>query len=74
MTTQATANGAAAKKGFGELTCPLCGQDGAIGLSLEDLESCTCPSCSEEFTLDAVRDVIAKWQRVLSWVDSCPKE
>lgn len=60
------------KRGFGCLTCPLCGQDCGISLNLEDLETCTCPECSEEFTLDTVRDVIARWQRVLAWVEMCP--
>jgi hypothetical protein len=73
--TLTTANGTAkdtTRRGFGPLTCPLCGQDCAISLNLEDLETCTCPECSEEFTLDTVRDVIARWQKVLAWVDLCP--
>jgi hypothetical protein len=61
---------APARKGWGSLTCPLCGQDCAISLNLEDLKTCTCPECSEDFLLDTVRDVIARWQRVLNWVSA----
>jgi hypothetical protein len=62
--TTTTTNGAVAKttpnRGFGPLACPLCGQDGAIQLNLDDLDTCTCPECSEEFGLDTVREMIAK--------------
>lgn len=77
--TTATANGVAqatakVERGFGELTCPCCGQDCGIQLNLSDLDTCSCPECSEEFSLDTVREMLAKWQRVLAWVDACPAE
>jgi hypothetical protein len=72
MTTQTAANEAAVKKGL-LLPCPLCGeQQASISLYLDDMDTCCCRECSEEFSLDAVRDMIAKWQRVLAWVDSAP--
>jgi hypothetical protein len=73
-TTQAAANGAttAAKKGFGSLPCPKCGQDTNIKMYLDDLHTFACPECDDEFTADDVRQFLAKWSRVLSWLDSAP--
>jgi hypothetical protein len=71
--TQATANGTATKaKGFGPLPCPKCGQDSQIKVYLEDLNTFSCPECEDEFTADDVRQFVAKWQRVLSFLDSAP--
>lgn len=61
-----------ANKGFGYLRCPLCAEEAVIRLDLDDLEHLTCGSCDESFTLDDVRDMIARWQRVLNWIDACP--
>jgi hypothetical protein len=53
------------------LPCPKCGKDEVqIQLDLDDLRTCTCRECGEDFTLDDVRDLIEKWSRVLRAVDS----
>ena len=53
--------------------CPKCGQaEATVRLDLSDLETCHCVDCDETFSLDLVRDFIAKWQRVLGWVATCP--
>jgi hypothetical protein len=73
-TTQTSANGAAAKAAKGLLLpCPLCGEQGAsISLYLDDMDTCHCRDCDNEFSLDTVRDLLAKWSRVLAWADSAP--
>ena len=63
----------AAQRGFGHLPCPLCGeQECVMRLDLDDLEHLTCGSCEESFTLDDVRAWVARWSRVLDWVDAAP--
>ena len=55
------------------LPCPRCGeQDAEIDLRLSDLDTCRCAACEEEFQLGDVRDFIAKWSRVLTWVEAFP--
>jgi hypothetical protein len=62
----------AAKRGFGELPCPCCGAEGCITLDLSDLDTLFCPNCEAAFDLAAVKSFIAKWQRLLTWVESAP--
>jgi predicted amidophosphoribosyltransferase len=74
MTTP-TATTPAPKRGFGDLLCCCCGKDAALELDLSDLETVHCPECEERFALTEVRSVIARWQRVLAWVDmASPQE
>ncbi|MBV8094432.1 MAG: hypothetical protein JO110_14645 [Acetobacteraceae bacterium] len=55
------------------LPCPLCGEaDADIYLSLADGDTCRCGSCDNEFTLTDVRNLMAKWQKVLTWMDTMP--
>jgi len=57
------------------LPCPKCGEaEASIALNLDDLDTCHCLACDEEFTLGEIRDLIAKWQRVLRWVELFPAE
>lgn len=56
-----------------QLPCPCCGEEqAAIMLSLADMESCRCEECSTDFTLTDVKDLIAKWTKVIAWVESAP--
>jgi hypothetical protein len=74
MTTQTTNNGTVKAKGL-LLPCPLCGeQQASVSLYLDDMDTCYCRDCENEFSLDTVRELIARWQRVLSWVDACPAD
>jgi uncharacterized protein (DUF983 family) len=53
------------------LPCPKCGNaESCISLHLDDCETFTCRECDEEFTADDVRDLIAKWGKVLAWIDA----
>lgn len=61
-----------ASKGFPGLRCPLCGSTDIQALYLDDLTTCRCTSCEEDYTLDDVRELVAAWSRVLNWIDSAP--
>jgi hypothetical protein len=80
MTTATATDGAPVTppklKGFGPLDCPCCGAEACIDLDLarplSGDEACHCSACSERFSLARVRQFIARWQRVLAWVDLAP--
>jgi hypothetical protein len=71
--TTATSNGAVtAPRAIGFLPCPLCGEQQArISLDLADF-ALHCADCDSHFLAEEVRAFIARWQRVLSWIDSAP--
>jgi hypothetical protein len=58
-----------APKGFGPLRCLLCGAEGGISLHLTDLQSVHCHECSDEFSVATLRDHVARWSRVVAWID-----
>jgi hypothetical protein len=65
-------------KGF-KLVCPFCGDsEGGISIELTDLRKCTCSACGDEFTPQAALakavELVAKWQAVVTWVESAPVE
>ena len=74
--TAAQPTPATTARGFGLLRCPLCGNAEAnISIDLANLtadDACKCPECGETFSLDTVRESIAAWQRVLTWIDTAP--
>jgi hypothetical protein len=63
-------------RGFGFLPCPKCGEaEVSIALIITDLtadDACKCCECDAEFSLDDVRQFIARWGRVLAWIDQAP--
>jgi hypothetical protein len=63
---------AASPRGFGYLPCPRCGEEASIRIDLDDLDTFTCQECDNDFTLDTVRNLIDRWQRVLAWIDRAP--
>jgi hypothetical protein len=73
MTTHTSPSTSTPARGFGCLPCPCCGEDATIRLDLDDLTNFSCTACENEFTLDTVRDVIDRWQRVLAWIDRAPE-
>lgn len=62
------------QQGFGCLPCPKCGADAQIKWDLDDLSTFSCRECEDEFTREEVETFIARWQRVLSWIDSAPSQ
>lgn len=59
-------------RGFQDIRCPKCGEADVVTVALFDLQTFSCSSCSEEFTADDVRAMIAGWERVLAWVALAP--
>ncbi len=41
-------------------------------LDVHDLHTFTCTSCDAEFTADSVRSEMARWVKLLAWLDSAP--
>jgi predicted nucleic acid binding AN1-type Zn finger protein len=57
------------------LPCPKCGNtEASIKLCLFDGGTFCCLECDDEFTAEDVRDFIAKWRKVLAWVDAAPRQ
>lgn len=59
-------------KGF-RVSCPICGDgDMAIQLDLNDLASCTCGACGDQFSPRAARTKaaaeVARWDAVIAWI------
>ena len=52
--------------------CPHCGTADGITVYLDNLATFNCPQCGDDFTADDVRAFIARWQRVLDWIDQAP--
>jgi transposase-like protein len=64
-----------AKTGFG-VSCPYCrhDEDAVVSIDLNDLAECRCSSCDETFSPRQARDLaaaeLARWERVLAWVEA----
>ena len=53
--------------------CPKClDGDAAVRLDLNDGDTLTCAGCEEEYSLDAVRELVAGWAKLLPWLDAHP--
>ena len=61
-----------ATRGFASLDCISCGAQGNVTVNLGDVLSFTCTECENEFTADAVRDLIGRWTRALAWLETAP--
>lgn len=62
-------------KGFSDLRCPLCGEQGVIRLALQavtDDEGFHCEECGNEFGTFVLSEFIRTWGAVLQWVESMP--
>ncbi len=62
------------QQGFGCLPCPYCGEEGNVLLDLSDLDTFKCCECDREWSRSDLEEILAKWQRVLTWIDSAPKQ
>lgn len=59
--------------------CPFCNDaDATLSLDMSDLDAITCSSCDETFSARQahakVVEALAKWARVMEWIDSAPAE
>lgn len=61
------------------LPCPRCGEaEASIALHLGSLDATngdnfTCEHCSADFSIDDVRQLMARWAPVLAWVEIHPQ-
>ncbi len=59
------------QRGF-SVRCLHCGQEESIRIDAHDLHNFTCSSCDAEFTADDVREELARWGKLLAWLDTSP--
>jgi transcription elongation factor Elf1 len=58
-------------RGFA-VRCLHCGEEETVRLDVHDLDTFHCSSCDTEFTTDTVRAEMARWARLLAWLDTAP--
>ena len=52
------------------LPCPMCGErESSIRVHMED-GTFSCAACGRDFDQEDIETLIAKWSRVLSWMES----
>jgi hypothetical protein len=59
-------------RGFPDLDCPCCGNQGSVTVHLGDLHEFHCGECDADFDSATVLEFIDKWQRVLAWIELAP--
>ncbi len=61
-------------KGFGALTCPMCGEStNTIVMDLSE-PLFRCGECEKEFDVGDVENLIQQWKKVLDWVATMPEK
>jgi hypothetical protein len=55
-----------------ELTCIKCGAEAEIHFNLADGDTCHCPECDADFTIDEVESLIEQWGKILPWLKQHP--
>ncbi len=59
------------QKGF-QVHCPLCGEEDSLRINVDDVHNLTCSRCDGDLTADDIREVMAQWQRLLTWLETAP--
>lgn len=70
-----TTEAPAVRRGWPNLPCPKCGEVDGCRIDLAEVtgdEAITCASCEECFGVDFLRDLVERWQPVLSWLSQVP--
>lgn len=62
------------QQGFSYLPCPFCGEEGPIFLDLSEVDGFKCSSCDREFSRTDLEEILAKWRKVLDWIDTAPAQ
>ena len=58
-----------------QLPCPRCGAaDANISVALNDPDTFTCHECDAEFSRGDIEAIMARWVKVLGWIDTMPGE
>jgi transposase-like protein len=65
------ATATATTRGFA-VRCLHCGQAECVRIDAHDLHNFTCTSCDAEFTVDDVRAEMARWAKLLAWLNTAP--
>jgi uncharacterized protein (DUF983 family) len=60
-------------RGFKNIICPRCMEEGGITMDAADVHAFHCRECDEDIEADAVRDLIAGWTKLLAWLDTAPE-
>jgi transposase-like protein len=61
----------ATTRGFA-VRCLHCSQEETVRIDAHDLHTFHCSSCDGEFTAEDVRAEMARWGKLLAWLDSAP--
>ncbi len=59
------------------LHCPMCGEHEAnilVDLGSLDGDAFKCGSCEADFSVETVRTLLARWGRLLAWLDAVPQD
>jgi uncharacterized protein (DUF983 family) len=62
---------ATTQRGF-SVKCIACGEGETVRLDVHDVHTFHCSSCDGEFSADEVRTELARWGKLLAWLDSAP--
>ncbi len=54
------------------MRCLHCSQEETVRIDAHDLHTFHCSSCDGEFTAEDVRAEMARWGKLLAWLDSAP--
>jgi hypothetical protein len=65
------ATATATTRGFA-VKCIHCAEESTVRLDVHDVHTFHCGSCDNEFTADDVRAEMARWTKLLAWLDSAP--
>jgi len=52
--------------------CLHCAEEETVRVDVHDVLTFHCGSCDAEFTADDVRAELARWGKLLAWLDSAP--
>jgi hypothetical protein len=58
-------------RGFSVL-CLRCAEEETVRVDVHALHTFTCTSCDAEFSADDVRAEMARWEKLLAWLDTAP--
>jgi hypothetical protein len=65
------ATATATTRGFA-VRCLLCAEEDTVRVDVHDVHTFHCGQCENEFTADDVRAEMARWTKLLAWLDTTP--
>jgi len=70
-TPMATATSKKVQRGF-DVACPYCGEEGSVRIYVHDVTEFSCGNCDAEWDAAKLRDLFARWEKLLKWVETAP--